>query len=200
MDFCYYTYKYLASGGIVIFPLIVTSFLMWGFIFERLYFFHHLEHNDMNLHSVIKTLKSHKQNNKKTFNETGIRAALLSAVFMNYTGTLSIDKRIADRASMRIKMGIGRYIPLIAVLAAVSPLFGLLGTITGMITTFDVISMFGTGNASAMAGGISEALISTQCGLMVAIPGLLMCVYINRRAARLENRIDETTMTIKRYL
>jgi hypothetical protein len=56
------------------------------------------------------------------------------------------------------------------VLAAVAPLLGLLGTVTGMIATFDVLAVFGTGNAKAMAGGISEALITTQTGLLVALP------------------------------
>jgi biopolymer transport protein ExbB len=69
-----------------------------------------------------------------------------------------------------------------------------------MMATFDVIALFGTGNARAMAGGISEALLTTQSGLLVAIPGLYMSIYLNRRAERLEDQLDETVMTIGRLV
>jgi biopolymer transport protein ExbB len=51
-----------------------------------------------------------------------------------------------------------------------------------------------------MAGGISEALLTTQSGLMVAIPGLYMSIYLNRRAERLEDQLDETVMTLRRFI
>jgi biopolymer transport protein ExbB len=69
-----------------------------------------------------------------------------------------------------------------------------------MITTFDVIALFGTGNPKAMAGGISEALITTQSGLTAAIPGLFLSTYLMRRARRLEGRLDETVAVLKRHL
>lgn len=196
MDYLYYTYKYLAQGGVIIIPLAGVSFVMWWFIFERLRFFSDLEKNDIDLYIAVKMI----QKQKLPIRETGLRARIVGEIVKQKTGRSRLDKSIAERETMRLRMGIVKNIPLIAVFAAVAPLFGLLGTITGMITTFDVISVFGTGNASALAGGISEALITTQCGLFVAIPGLLMCVYISRRAASLENRIDETLVTLKRYL
>jgi biopolymer transport protein ExbB len=101
---------------------------------------------------------------------------------------------------MRERPRIHRSLAVIAVLAAVSPLFGLLGTVAGMITTFDVISLFGTGNAKAMAGGISEALITTQSGLLAAVPGLFSSVWLMRCANRLERGLDEMLMILKRYL
>ena len=71
---------------------------------------------------------------------------------------------------------------------------------TGMMTTFDVMAVFGAGNAKAMAGGISEALITTQSGLLVAVPGFFMSGLLSRRAARIENSLDELIMIIKRNL
>ncbi|WP_300675074.1 MotA/TolQ/ExbB proton channel family protein, partial [Desulfoluna sp.] len=82
----------------------------------------------------------------------------------------------------------------------VAPLLGLLGTVSGMITTFDVIALFGTGNARAMAGGISESLITTQSGLSVAIPGMFMGVLLTRRSRRLAAKLDETISTIQRSM
>lgn len=196
MDFIFHTYTYLVSGGMVIVPLVMVSFVMWWTIFERLAYYSHLEKNDIGLHAAVKSL----QDREPPCRNTGIRARLVMEILEQGTGRRRLDKSIARREGMRMKMGIGKNLSRIAVFASVAPLFGLLGTITGMITTFDVLSVFGTGNASALAGGISEALITTQCGLFVAIPGLLMCVFINRKASILANRIDETLMTLTRYL
>jgi biopolymer transport protein ExbB len=72
----------------------------------------------------------------------------------------------------------------------VAPLLGLLGTVSGMVKTFVVIAEFGTGNARALASGISEALITTQTGLVVAVPGLFMASFLLRRSNGLLERID----------
>ena len=66
--------------------------------------------------------------------------------------------------------------------AAIAPLLGLLGTVTGMINTFKVITVHGTGDPRLMAGGISEALITTQLGLAVAIPIMMMAAFLGRKA------------------
>lgn len=73
-------------------------------------------------------------------------------------------------------------LPFIAVTAATAPLLGLLGTVTGMINTFEQITLFGTSDASKLAGGISEALITTKYGLITAIPALILHALLARRA------------------
>ncbi|MDP0501189.1 MAG: MotA/TolQ/ExbB proton channel family protein [Verrucomicrobiota bacterium JB022] len=75
-----------------------------------------------------------------------------------------------------------RLLPFISVTAAVSPLLGLLGTVTGMINTFNMIKIFGTGDAKSLSGGISEALITTEFGLIVAIPAVLFYALLSRYA------------------
>ncbi len=74
---------------------------------------------------------------------------------------------------------------LLALTAAVAPLLGLLGTVTGMIKTFQVISLHGAGDARTLSGGISEALVTTELGLVVAIPALLAHAWLNRRAKQI---------------
>ncbi|MFO7930090.1 MAG: MotA/TolQ/ExbB proton channel family protein, partial [Desulfosalsimonas sp.] len=69
-----------------------------------------------------------------------------------------------------------------------------------MIVTFDVIAVFGTGNARAMAGGISEALITTQTGLLVAIPGMYMKGFLERRAQKLKQRTAVIGYYLRRQL
>ncbi len=93
----------------------------------------------------------------------------------------------------------------ILVMAAVAPLLGLLGTVTGMISTFDIITEFGTGDPKLLSSGISEALITTKLGLMVAIPSLLLGnllggwstkikIMLEREALRLSNRFEREVL------
>ncbi|MEM6707584.1 MAG: MotA/TolQ/ExbB proton channel family protein [Pseudomonadota bacterium] len=82
-------------------------------------------------------------------------------------------------------------LPTIKVLAAVAPLMGLLGTVTGMIGTFQAITLFGTGDPKLMAGGISQALVTTVLGLCMAIPLLLSHSVLNSRATNLSKIIGE---------
>ena len=69
----------------------------------------------------------------------------------------------------------------IAITAAVSPLLGLLGTVSGMIETFKLMTLFGAGDPAAVSGGISQALVTTELGLVVAIPALLLHALLSRR-------------------
>jgi biopolymer transport protein ExbB len=76
----------------------------------------------------------------------------------------------------------GSMLPMIAVTAATSPLLGLLGTVSGMIATFNLITLFGSGDPKPLAGGISEALVTTLFGLVVAIPALILHAFLSRRS------------------
>ena len=85
-----------------------------------------------------------------------------------------------EQASSQVIHEMERYLNTLGTLAAVTPLLGLLGTVVGMIRVFSEIMLQGTGNANALAGGISEALITTAAGLSVAIPSFvfsdILCV------------------------
>ena len=89
----------------------------------------------------------------------------------------------------------------LAVLGGVAPLLGLLGTVTGMIHTFDLVTIFGTGEARLLSGGISEALITTKFGLGIAIPVLLVHAFFARRirtvVAELENAAIRVVNALK---
>jgi biopolymer transport protein ExbB len=85
---------------------------------------------------------------------------------------------------------------LLALTAAVAPLLGLLGTVTGMIKTFQIISLHGAGDARTLSGGISEALVTTEFGLVVAIPALLVHAWLNRRSKRIS---IQTTALAERF-
>ena len=99
---------------------------------------------------------------------------------------IRLDEALAEEASL-----LNRGLATVAVLAAVSPLLGLLGTVTGMIETFQSITLFGTGDPKLMSGGISQALITTQLGLAVAIPLVLFHSLLTGRANRLIERLGK---------
>ena len=88
-----------------------------------------------------------------------------------------------------------RRLPLLAVIATAAPLMGLLGTVVGMVKTFTLITVFGTGNAAKLSSGISEVLVATELGLAVAIPTLVVHGFlahrINKNLAQLERQALE---------
>ncbi|MFD2255832.1 MotA/TolQ/ExbB proton channel family protein [Luteolibacter algae] len=83
---------------------------------------------------------------------------------------------------MNVQSKASTLLPVIAITAATAPLLGLLGTVSGMISTFNLITLFGSGDPKPLAGGISEALITTLFGLVVAIPALVLHAFLSRRA------------------
>lgn len=87
-----------------------------------------------------------------------------------------------------------RMLPFIAVTAATAPLLGLLGTVTGMINTFKLITIFGTGDAAQLSSGISEALITTQFGLIIAIPTLIVHSILSRMTKSVLGSMERTAL------
>lgn len=83
-----------------------------------------------------------------------------------------------------------RRLPLLAVIAAAAPLLGLLGTVVGMVKTFTLITIYGTGNAGKLSTGISEALITTELGLIVAIPTLVLHGFLYHRTQKNLSRLE----------
>ena len=86
---------------------------------------------------------------------------------------------------------IDRFGVVILVIASVAPLMGLLGTVTGMISTFDIITLYGTGNPKLLSGGISEALVTTMFGLIVAIPALLVGQYLTAKSEAIKTDMEQ---------
>ena len=87
-------------------------------------------------------------------------------------------------------------IAMLAVLGAVAPLLGLLGTVTGMIDTFRVITLFGTSDPKLMSGGISEALVTTERGRAVASPIMLVHTYLSRKADHLVGDMEASAVQL----
>ncbi|MDD2557995.1 MAG: MotA/TolQ/ExbB proton channel family protein [Desulfuromonas sp.] len=190
--------EYIQTGGVVMWPLLLVSLLLWGSIIYRLLILKQLYRN--NITSTEACLCVQQGVTEISAAYQGIAALLLRGFLSVRSGNPHLDRHLLDEAAMQVRATLRQGLELIGVLAAVAPLLGLLGTVLGMIGTFDCIAVFGTGNARALAGGISEALVTTQTGLIIAIPGLFMRNFIQRRAEGLERRLNTLTQQLKRQL
>ena len=123
---------------------------------------------------------------------------ILKAGLENVPASREVLENVLQEAILRELPRLERFLPTLSVLAAIAPLLGLLGTVTGMINTFQVIMQFGTSDPRMMSGGISEALITTQLGLVVAIPILIMHHFLERRVDKVIGDMEEkgTALTV----
>ena len=142
--------NFLNAGGDVLWIILLVSICLWGLVAERLIFF-------------SAYYPKQKQQWLQNWNERADKSSQQA---------LTIRECIISEAKIQMK----KNLPIIKVLVGLCPLLGLLGTVTGMIHVFDVMAVTGTGNARAMASGVSQATIPTMAGMVVAIAGL----YFNR--------------------
>jgi len=103
---------------------------------------------------------------------------------------------VLQEAILRELPRLERFLSGLSIMGAVAPLLGLLGTVTGMIETFRVITLHGTGDPKLMSGGISEALVTTELGLAVAIPIMLLHTYLSRRVDHIVGDMEEKAVTL----
>jgi biopolymer transport protein ExbB len=188
---------YLLTGGVVMVPLVLVSVLMWGLIVHKLLALKALYRHPLPAEQAVACVRDGQRLDS---NYVGINSRLVREFLLRRSGHSTLDSHVVDEAVLVVAGGLDRGLTLIGVLAAIAPLLGLLGTVVGMISTFNSIALFGTGNARAMAGGISEALITTQTGLLIAIPGLYLRNFLQRRVANLKHQIDSLALTLKRQL
>jgi biopolymer transport protein ExbB len=111
----------------------------------------------------------------------------------------ALKEELANHGRRQVR-SLERGLGVLETVAAVSPILGLLGTVVGMIKVFKIISIQGVGEASALSGGISEALITTAAGLTVAIPALVFYNYFSLKAENLVHEIEDHAGDLVRRL
>ena len=200
-DAFWFTVEYFRQGGWIMLPLVATSVVLWTMIVDRWREFTVLGRGDLDTKEIIALASGQGEAPEiPEGHNVGLRVRLVREFKRERSGVARLDRKILEQVSLQLRQSLDARLAAIAVLAAVAPLLGLLGTVLGMIETFEVISVFGTGNSRAMASGISIALITTQTGLLVAIPGMLMSNRLNRTAQRLKTNLDEITAVMARHL
>jgi biopolymer transport protein ExbB len=125
-------------------------------------------------------------------NSNGITNVLSAGLECHQKSKDDVREAIADAGRQEVAL-LEKNLPVLGTIAGIAPLIGLLGTVTGMIKVFRVISVQGMGGASTLAGGISEALVTTATGLMIAIPSLVAYNYFARKAEKIILRIERNS-------
>ncbi|MFP4282415.1 MAG: MotA/TolQ/ExbB proton channel family protein [Opitutales bacterium] len=124
----------------------------------------------------------------------GPAGRLLTAAVENAEEDKEVIEEVLYEVIVKTQPKLERFLPFIAVAAATAPLLGLLGTVTGMIKTFKLITIVGTGDAQSLSSGISEALITTKWGLITAIPTLMLHAILNRMAKGVVGSMEQTAV------
>ncbi len=157
--------KFMDMGGAVLWAIVVLLFVMWTLIFERMWYLRGAVGGDVEL--ALNTWEARPERSSKRARQ--VREKIISEV------SLKIDENL-----MMIKT-----------LVALAPLFGLLGTVTGMIVVFDVMAFTGGGDAKAMAGGVSKATVPTMSGMVAALSGVFGLTYVERNAEREKHLLED---------
>ncbi|MEM7410264.1 MAG: MotA/TolQ/ExbB proton channel family protein [Myxococcota bacterium] len=124
----------------------------------------------------------------------GVAGEMLQTGVANAGEKRGVIEELLFEKILRVRPSLERFLPFLAITAAAAPLLGLLGTVIGMIRTFQLITIFGTGDAKSLSSGISEALITTALGLIVAIPTLIMHGALSRMAKRKLGLLEELSV------
>ena len=157
---------FMSAGGSVLWLIAILAAFMWAIILERIWYFNagHKVYMD-ELKSEWDSLSDHT-----TWKADAIKEKLIS----------------------QARTEVNRYLPLINTCVALAPLFGLLGTVTGMIEVFQVMAFTGGGDARSMAGGVSKATLPTMAGMTTALSGVFATIYLDSARNREENLIKDT--------
>jgi len=169
-------YEFITQGGIIIYVLLVLSVITVTLIFERAWSLRRSVVIPIKEVAAIESYVRAGQVDAAILaceeNNTAMHRILWSSL-KNRGVKRSVMKEVLEEVGRQEVAHLDRYIGVLGVIAAISPLLGLLGTVIGMIEVFQVIALEGVGKADVLAGGISKALNTTAAGLTVAIPALV---------------------------
>jgi len=178
--------SYAQNGGIVMWPLIVATFILWYALGYR---YHAMNRgNPRSVRVLIQRLKS-----DRSYRPNGVvDAAVVDGLRLaNQTAQRQL-RRMLDDAFFVYEQEISKFSILVRTIVIVAPLAGLLGTVIGMIETFDSLgSMQLFSQSGGIAGGISQALFTTQMGLVVAVPGLVVGRLLDKRQYNIEMELAQ---------
>jgi biopolymer transport protein ExbB len=188
---------HLMKGGPVMIPILllgVTAFLVGLVKYVQISLIHTARPRD--LQGILEALTRGEPSAAKS-QAAGIKGPagemLLTAISHAGEAKELIEEVLYEKM-LHTKPRLERLLPFIALTAACAPLLGLLGTVTGMINTFNLITIFGTGDPKMLSSGISEALITTEYGLKIAIPALLVHALISRKTKGIMASMEQTAV------
>jgi biopolymer transport protein ExbB len=132
--------------------------------------------------------------NTQALKKSSPLGCILAAGLINREHSRLVMKEAIEEVGHQVVHDLERYLNTLGTIASISPLLGLLGTVIGMIKVFSAITLVGVGDPTVLAGGISEALITTAAGLSVAIPSLMFHRYLSGKVERLVVVMEEEAL------
>jgi len=189
----------LIAGGWLMVLIVLCSIIVLSISAERLYTLNARKIAPPHLLATVwKQLKAGEMDGAhlRTLKQSSPLGRILAAGLGNAYHGREVMKESIQEAAGHVVHDLERYLNTLGTIAAIAPLLGLLGTVVGMIKVFAEIMTQGTGNASALAGGISEALITTAAGLSVAIPALVMHRYFTGKIDGIVVELEQETIKL----
>lgn len=181
-------FEIVRSGGWLMLPIILCSIIAIAIVIERFWTLSPARIAPRNALADVWGKIKHNQLDAAQLRELRMSSPLgqiLAAGLVNAKSGRAIMTESIEQAASHVVHDMERYLSTLGTIAAITPLIGLLGTVFGMIQVFSQIMTVGTGDASVLAGGISQALITTAAGLMVGIPALMFYRMFLRRVETL---------------
>lgn len=187
------------AGGWMMIPLLISSIIAIGIIAERFWSLQTKRIAPPELITQIWQWLRFNQVNKHritALQESSQLGQILAAGLINRNSAREITKENIEDVGRHVTLSLEKNLNTLGTIAAIAPLMGLLGTVIGMIKVFAVITTEGVGNPETLAGGISEALITTATGLLVAIPSLIFYRFFRGKINTLVVDMEEQAMKL----
>lgn len=191
------------AGGWLMYPILLCSAIAMGIIAERLWTLQRRKVIPEKLMNGIWTLLSNDQLTEKHILEIETGSPLgkvLAAGLINRHLSRDMVRESIEETGRFVAHELERFISALGTISTIAPLLGLLGTVIGMIKVFTTITAVGVGDPATLAGGISEALITTAAGLTVAIPTVIFHRYLKRRIDELVMGMEQEAMKLVEVL
>lgn len=190
----------ILNGGPIIWPILGIGVLAFLIIIERFIFLKRVHINADKMMTRVNKLADQKKWDEciklcEKRKNRPVPRVLLAGINSRNGGREDMENVLQESILIEIPK-IEKFLSTLGMLAAIAPLLGLLGTVTGMINTFHAITFYGTGDPKMMSGGISEALTTTMLGLGVAIPIMLFHTFLSRNAETIIGQMEEKAVAL----
>jgi biopolymer transport protein ExbB len=192
-------FEIVKAGGIMMVPLILASIIAAAIMLERLWTLQSKRVLPAELTEKVWRWVEQRQIQDKhiaALQQNSPLGKILAAGLANRHRDRAIIKESIEDTGRHVVHELDRFIGALGTIASLSPLMGLLGTVIGMIRTFNAITTEGIGNPAALAGGIAEALITTAAGLTIAIPALIGYKYLRGKVERLVVEMEKEAIKL----
>ncbi|MEO0454300.1 MAG: MotA/TolQ/ExbB proton channel family protein [Verrucomicrobiota bacterium] len=191
--------EHIAKGGFFVYPLIGIALIAWLLALYKFITF--LGVRSARRKQVDEILAAIERRDKSAglsiANKIGGPiGSMLVAAIDHINEPRELVEEVMYEKMLDAKLKLNSLLPFISVTAAAAPLLGLLGTVTGIIKTFKLITVYGAGDAKSLSSGISEALITTEIGLIVAIPSLMLYAFLSRKSAGILNTMEKLAIAL----